>query len=234
MKKYPKIQLDKLNADETFQKRIDKDEILYDLMNSPKRDNQSRVNELGLALGGVFSIDEVMVPAPTVGVIMILGVFENPILIKGKIREIDVDVALFVFIEGKKALDGVSTKNDLEMKSAGICDNLNLDRGKVFSVLAEAISISFAAYEMIPDSGEPGRKCFFDLAWFASTTSVISEGARISADEAGWSMPLAMASNYIVRVHAKNGGKTYQPYDSEAVGKRLNDLMDARIKELGL
>ena len=235
--KYSKRQLDKLGKDSEFQKIIAEDKELERLFNAPRRSRDDRITELALALGGCAALGESgQIPAPCAGTLLLLGVMESPLLNSSAPppRLINVDVALWVFVNGKAGLDGVSCMDDIERVAAGLCDDIRVDRLEAWNVMKEMTWESFAGMERIPTSGGgPAVKCRFDLAWFASMTSRIAEAANISATEAGWEMPLALGTHYIVALHEKNGGKTYEPNAGEKVMSRLHELMDKRIEEKG-
>ena len=234
--KYSKRQLDRLGKDSAFQKTIADDKELERLFNAPKRSRDDRITELALALGGCAALGEKgQIPAPCAGTLLLLGVMESPLLNSSAPppRLIDVDVALWVFVNGRAGLSGVSCMNDIERIAAGLCDDIGVDRLEAWRLMQEMTWESFTGMERIPASGGPLIKCRFDLAWFAGMTSRIAEAANISATEAGWGMPLALATHYIVAHHERNGGKTYEPNAGEKVMARLHELMDKRIAEKG-
>jgi len=232
-KKYTRTQIQSLNSDEGFQAIIGADKELDKLFTSPKRSRDDRITELALALGGVASIGENgKIPAPTPGVLLLLGIIESPLLnSSSKPRLIDVDIALWIFVNGKDGLNEISNMRDIENIADGACAAVNIDSVEAWKLMKEMVWESFAGLERIPKTGLPGEKCRFDLGWYAGITSRIAEAANITANEAGWQMPLALGTHYIVALHEKNGGKTYEPNASEKVMARLNELMDKRIEE---
>jgi len=233
---YSKTQLEKLEKDSAFQKTIAEDKELDRLFNAPKRSRDDRITELALALGGCAALGEKgQIPAPCAGTLLLLGVIESPLLNSSAPppRLLDVDIALWVFVNGRAGLSGVSCMDDIERIAAGLCDDIGVDRLEAWRLMQEMTWESFTGMERIPASGGPLIKCRFDLAWFAGMTSRIAEAANISATEAGWEMPLALGTHYIVVNHEKNGGKTYEPNAGDKVMARLHELMDSRINEMG-
>lgn len=232
-KKYTKSQVDSLNRDSEFQTIVGSDEELKRLFEAPKRTRDDRITELALALGGTAEIGDGSIPAPTAGILMMLGVIESPLLAPdGFARLIDVDIALWVFSNGRTALDGAGGMSDIETLADGACSAAGIDPVEAWTLMRSMVIESFAGLERIPESGAPGgNRCRFDLGWFASVTSRVAESANVTAEYAGWEMPLALATHYIVAHYHKNGGKTYEPNASAKVLERLNELMDKRITE---
>jgi len=122
--------------------------------------------------------------------------------------------------------------SDIEALADGVCAASKIDPVEAWKIMRSMVTESFAGLERIPSNAEgPGPKFRFDLGWFASITSRVAESANITAYAAGWNMPLALATHYIVEHYRKNGGKIYEPNASEKVLERLNLLMDQRIEE---
>jgi len=234
-KQYNKATLDKLNADVEFQRLVTGDVELARLFSAPRRSRDDRLLELALALGGVAELGDARIPAPPPGVMMILAVLDSPLLSPATMSPtlLDVDVALWVFVHRKEALDGVGGCEDIEGKAAGCCDVAQVDRVEAWRLMSEMVWESFRGLERIPSNGVPGQPVKFGLGWFAETTSRIAEAAGVSAEYAGWDMPLALGVHYLVALHRKNGGKTYDPSKDDLVMARLNQLMDIRIAEKG-
>lgn len=234
-KKYTRSQLDKLNLDKEFQRRVGDDKILKALVETPKRTRDDRITEMALALGGTASLGDYSIPAPTAGTLMLLGVLESPLLDPEKSpRLIDVDIALWIFVNGLSGLKGVGGMDDIERVAGGLCVKAGVSVPDVWKLMKNMVNESFTALERIPADNIPKEKekCRFDLGWFTTLSSRVAEAANISADRAGWKMPLALASHYLVALHRKNGGKVFEPNKSAEAMKRLNELMDERIAEM--
>ena len=235
-KRYDHETLKKLNSDVEFQRMISEDEELSRLFSAPKRERDDRILELALALGGCAEIREIQIPAPTPGVVMILAVIGSPLVMPkaGIPNLLDVDIAAYIMVMGREALDGVASYSDIETMAAGYCDQVNVPRVELWNLMQDMISESVRGLERIPSNGtrnsEPVK---FSLGWYAEITAGIAEAAQVSAEYAGWSMPLAIGVHYLVALHRKNGGKTYDASPADQVMQRLNNLMDERIKEMG-
>lgn len=234
-KKYTKTQIKALDTDNVFQKRVAEDVELKRLFEAPKRTRDDRITELALALGGTAELGDARIPAPTPGILMLLGVIESPLLdVESTPRLIDVDIALWIFVNGESALNGAGCMADIERIAANACINAGVNAPEAWKLMRSMTWESFAGLERIPSVAQPGtekKKCRFDLGWFASITSRISEAANVTADVAGWQIPLALGSHFLTALHQKNGGKIYEPNASEKVMERLNQLMDERIQE---
>ncbi len=205
-KKYTRTQIQSLNSDEGFQAIIGADKELDKLFTSPKRSRDDRITELALALGGYAVIGEKgKIPAPCAGTLLLLGIIESPLLNSASMpRLVDIDIALWIFVNGKSGLDGVAGMKDIEDIAEGLCDAVGIDRLEAWRVMSSLTWESFSGLERIPKTGIPGTKCRFDLGWFAGITSRIAEAANISAEKAGWEMPLALGTHYIVALHEED------------------------------
>jgi hypothetical protein len=231
---YTPSQLSALNADDGFQSIVSADVPLARAFEAPKRTIDDRITEMALALGGAAPIGASELPAPTAGVLMILGVVQSPLLTSEAATLLDVDIAARIFHDGRTALNGCANLDEIKALSAGYCDVLGVDRAEAWQLMQDMIWESFAGLERIPDTGTAGKtKCRFDLGWFASITSRVSTASGLDAEYIGWQMPLALATHYLVAHHQANGGTVYEPNRAKEAMDRLHYLMDQRIAEKG-
>lgn len=231
-KKFTKSQVQSLKKDAEFQKIISEDIELKRLFAAPRRTRDDRITELALALGGAAEIGSGRISAPTAGILLILGTLESPLLDPdATARIIDADIAFFVFINGRAALDYAADMSDIERVANGSCADVGVDPLEAWKLMKDLVNDSFTGLERIPESGGEPQKCRFDLGWFSSITSRVADAANVTAEYAGWKMPLALATHYIVANHQKNGGKVYEPNSGKKVLDRMNELIVKRIQE---
>jgi hypothetical protein len=233
---FSQSQLMALTRDPDFQSWVGSDPELDAALNTPPKTRDDRFVELGLALGGVVSAGEVKLPPPTLGAVMILGTIDSPFLNhRVEMRMIDVDIACWIIARGRGALEMVSSIADVEAAAAGMCDEAGLDREDARDTIRAMLAESFAAFERIPcQHVEKGARCYFDLAWFTSCCSRVAQAANVTADYAGWEMPLTMANYYLLAWHVQQGGKVDKhPTSGEKVMRRLREMMREWIAKKG-
>lgn len=233
MAKFAKSQLLALTRDAEFQGWIDNDPELDRLWNKPRKTRDERLADLGLALGGVVEVGSVNIPAPTAGALLILGTIDSPFLSREPRRLIDVDMAVYVLCQGRRALDGVAAVAELEAKAAGVCDDAELDRADAADAIDDLLRACFAACELLPDTGGEPERCRYDLAWYVGITGSASRAANLPADQIGWNMPLTLVGYYCLQDYRQQGGKLVRPTDNEAIMARMETMMREQIAKKG-
>ncbi len=237
-KAYSKHLLDRLNSDAEFQRRIDSDAALKEILSASSCEPELERDELLTVLGGKCFCGEFAFNPPTPGSIALLWLAKSPFVHGGKVRLCDVDAALRVFILGPSALDGIkSGPQDIEALSLGLHASLGLSAESALKAVSGALRIAFRAFEMIPrQPGADGDAVSrFDADWLTWLVAAVSSVSNLTPRSIVWRLPMAEAAYYVAQSLRRNGvkGVKHMPHGEKLFG-RLNELMDERLKELKL
>jgi hypothetical protein len=231
---FTQTQLDALTKDKEFQERIDNDEELTELWNTPPRSEEERFTHFLLTMGGDIDIAGIPVAAPTIGTLMLLGELGSPFVVQGKpMTENDVDVAVWVLTQGNESLDGCTCIEDVQQLAHKLCDGL--DYGAAMIGIHELLAESFEANKRIARARavEGGSRCRFNRQWYAEMTHTVASMTNLPVDQVGWDMPLALATEYALLWNMAHGTKVDRaPRDSGSVMDRCREMMRERIKEM--
>jgi hypothetical protein len=232
MGRYSKEQLDRLNADMEFHRRVSSDKELDRLVSTPPETADERFAEIGLALGATACIGSAELPKLAIGGLLLLSAVESPLIASGdNVSALDVDVALHLLTLGVKGIEACGRIADVELEAAGLCESLGLDRAETAAGIVELISMSFRAFNRIPATSGKSRK--FDLAWATSMAARVTAASGIDSERVMWQMPLSMACYYILSDHERQGGIVdHGRCRGDEAMDRLHYLMDERLREL--
>ena len=246
----------RLNADQVFRQRFRSDDVLKKLWTDRGLDEGDRQAEFMTAIGASCSIKgkplpqgrlarflrrkpktpQVLFEAPCPGVIALLAHMESPYVKGGKVRPVDIDIALRTLILKRETFAELTEKlkTDMELASAGLCARLGVDYEVAHGALSQVFRLAFAAYGMMPESAVKGLQdpCRFDADWLAGIVADISAVSRLSPDEIIWNLPMCLCGYYIMNGYRRQGVKNIRrKIPGDAFIDRMDELMEQRVKE---
>ena len=232
----------RLNADKGFHAYFKADKVLSSLWNSHKDEPLEIEMEFLISIGGLCSLGKLSFPAPTPGVMMLLGFIKSPFLASGDVETtgVDCDLALWILANGRKAfeLEGSALGSAIVEASIGLCQKMDIDYGDAAKAIRRIIDVSFIAFRMMPDvprkkdkDDEP-EDSGLDVEWLARIVCLVSQVVSLSPDEIKWKLPMVDAGHYAIRALQRNGNKGIKrKMKSAQILARMNFLMDAWAKE---
>jgi hypothetical protein len=234
MPKFTPTQLFALTADKDFQKAFAKDEVLDRLEKSHRKGYNERFLELSLSFGGAAQVSEKgFISSPSVGSLLVLSTLGSPYITGTQRRLIDVDIAIYVLTLGKDVLTDIGSVQELEEKAGGLCDLMKINRIEADEVISKLINESFNAFDMLPSDAKSKEVVLIDIAWYADITATVANVANVTAEYAGWSMPLTMAMYYVLISAKQKGLKLQKQTPKELMVVRMNELCAEWVKKKG-
>jgi hypothetical protein len=172
---------------------------------------------------------------PSPGVIALLSHLKSPFVSSdGKIRNVDVDIALHVLAMKRDALNGLSSlKTDIELTSAGLCAALRVDYLEAFKALDRIFRIAFSPFRMLPETAKvDDAPVEFDADWLARFSSIVAVKANLPISEIIWDTPLCVCGHYLIDHMRDIGvkGIGHETKSGECMA-RLRQLMKERVAE---
>jgi hypothetical protein len=170
-------------------------------------------NEALFALGGQYTYNGLILPAPTAGGFMLLEILNSPYLKGGETTDKDVDTAVYILSLGQDVVGAVfADKIFDESIDARVSDfvssipDYKRDVIKVF--LNTYFKYCMNGFSMIP-SGEEGKpkKMTFDADWLASYVSICNEITGYTMDKVVWELPIITGGFCVARYSRENGSK---------------------------
>lgn len=236
-KTYPKSELDRLNADPEFQRRVATDELLEELLNSRPTTPDEIRSEMLTILGGHCQIGEIVFAPPTPGIIAMLDLAKSPFISaeSNEIRGVDIDVAFRILITGRDAFEDLpDLEGSLEVVSMGMCEKFKLSYGDVAPAIFKVLRTAFAGFEMTPANGPKSEKNKngFDADWLSALVAAVSNVTHLTPDEIIWRTPMTSCSYYCMQNLRKLGVRDvgHRIRGREAMD-RLREMMDQRLEE---
>jgi hypothetical protein len=98
-----------------------------------------------------------------------------------------------------------------------------------------AYRLNQAALELLPQNpaNSTGRRCLFDLAWYAWMTATVAGVTGHRADYVGWTMPLGLAVHYVVADRRRQGQEIIQATPNEQILARMHQMMAEQLARKG-
>jgi hypothetical protein len=193
--------------------------------------DEFRVEAL-MALGGEYTYNELVLPNPCAGNLILLEILNSPFVKGGDITDYHIDEAVFVISLGQ---DVVGAVFDQQIFSSELAERVNdfvssipaYDRGAMKVFLGTYFKYAFNGFDMLPKGDGLDKKMIFDTEWLATYVSICTKVTGYNADRVVWKMPVVFGGFCIARYLKENGEKGIErPQDWKAIFKELKRQMN--------
>lgn len=189
-------------------------------------------HEVLFALGGVYVLEGLRIPQPTIGSIILLECLQSPYVVGGDKTQGDVDAAVLVLTTGKDAIAGVVEHcifgRHIRYFANRLTANLsgyNWEAANI--VVTQYMSKVMNGFAMLPgkDADDP-EPMTFNTDFLAAYVQVCNHCTGYDADRIIWDMPAVFGGFCFVRYARENGTKGIaRKLDDAAIFRELERQM---------